>query len=272
MDERENGRVPNPARALQGWAQQQAQSLPRPPWMQQAQPPQPTFVPPPFVAATAPIPSPAYPAPADSVPNPMGAQQDGDGQRKRRWPRVVLICAGALTLFALGSCAGGLGQHQEVVGLEEELTTTSTQLAGAEAERDELQLLVGEQEDAIEAAESATDELASTLETTEADLATSQTDLATAQADLSSAQSTISERDATIAALQAELATAQAAAAPAIAPVAATPSQPQAAAPAASAYYANCTAARQAGAAPVYAGQPGYGRHLDRDGDGVGCE
>ncbi|MEX5719201.1 excalibur calcium-binding domain-containing protein [Geodermatophilus maliterrae] len=29
---------------------------------------------------------------------------------------------------------------------------------------------------------------------------------------------------------------------------------------------------RPAGAAPVRAGQPGYGRHLDRDGDGVGCE
>jgi Excalibur calcium-binding domain len=37
-------------------------------------------------------------------------------------------------------------------------------------------------------------------------------------------------------------------------------------------YYANCTAARAAGAAPVRAGQPGYARHLDRDGDGVGCE
>ena len=31
-------------------------------------------------------------------------------------------------------------------------------------------------------------------------------------------------------------------------------------------------AARAAGAAPVRAGDPGYGRHLDRDGDGVGCE
>jgi hypothetical protein len=36
--------------------------------------------------------------------------------------------------------------------------------------------------------------------------------------------------------------------------------------------YANCTAARAAGAAPVYAGTPGYGPHLDRDGDGIGCE
>lgn len=36
--------------------------------------------------------------------------------------------------------------------------------------------------------------------------------------------------------------------------------------------FANCTAARAAGAAPVRAGQAGYGRHLDRDGDGIGCE
>lgn len=36
--------------------------------------------------------------------------------------------------------------------------------------------------------------------------------------------------------------------------------------------FANCSAARAAGAAPVRAGAPGYGRHLDRDGDGVGCE
>ena len=39
-----------------------------------------------------------------------------------------------------------------------------------------------------------------------------------------------------------------------------------------SVYYKNCTAAREAGAAPVHAGDPGYAKHLDRDGDGVGCE
>jgi len=37
-------------------------------------------------------------------------------------------------------------------------------------------------------------------------------------------------------------------------------------------YFANCSEARAAGAAPVRRGQPGYGSHLDRDGDGVGCE
>ena len=36
--------------------------------------------------------------------------------------------------------------------------------------------------------------------------------------------------------------------------------------------YANCAAVRAAGAAPIRAGQPGYSRKLDRDGDGVACE
>lgn len=48
---------------------------------------------------------------------------------------------------------------------------------------------------------------------------------------------------------------------------------PQAApAPAAARPYHNCAEARAAGAAPVLRGQPGYGAHLDRDGDGIGCE
>lgn len=41
---------------------------------------------------------------------------------------------------------------------------------------------------------------------------------------------------------------------------------------AADVYYANCAAARAAGAAPVHRGDPGYSSRLDRDGDGVGCE
>ena len=37
-------------------------------------------------------------------------------------------------------------------------------------------------------------------------------------------------------------------------------------------YFKNCSEAKAAGAAPVYAGEPGYGKHLDRDGDGIGCD
>jgi hypothetical protein len=39
-----------------------------------------------------------------------------------------------------------------------------------------------------------------------------------------------------------------------------------------SVYYKNCAAVRAAGKAPIYRGQPGFGRHLDRDGDGKACE
>jgi hypothetical protein len=37
-------------------------------------------------------------------------------------------------------------------------------------------------------------------------------------------------------------------------------------------YYANCTAARAAGVAPLHRGEPGYRPKLDGDGDGVACE
>ncbi|MGW0047099.1 DUF1524 domain-containing protein [Nocardia cyriacigeorgica] len=40
----------------------------------------------------------------------------------------------------------------------------------------------------------------------------------------------------------------------------------------ASVYYANCAAARAAGAAPLHRGDPGYSAKLDRDNDGVACE
>jgi hypothetical protein len=86
---------------------------------------------------------------------------------------------------------------------------------------------------------------------------------------------------AAAAAAAAKLAAEQAAArqavpqAPAPAPVAPAPvvpvPVPVAPAPAA-AYYANCAAAKAAGAAPLYAGSAGYRPALDRDRDGIACE
>lgn len=56
--------------------------------------------------------------------------------------------------------------------------------------------------------------------------------------------------------------------------VAARPVRTAAARPRSRAYvsFANCSAARAAGAAPIRFGEPGYARKLDRDGDGVACE
>ncbi|MDV8001430.1 excalibur calcium-binding domain-containing protein [Rhodococcus sp. IEGM 1408] len=36
--------------------------------------------------------------------------------------------------------------------------------------------------------------------------------------------------------------------------------------------YANCTEVKEAGAAPIYKGSPGYATKLDRDGDGIACD
>ena len=57
------------------------------------------------------------------------------------------------------------------------------------------------------------------------------------------------------------------------APVSAVPAVPAPAAPApAAVFYANCAAAKAAGAAPILTGQAGYRAGLDRDLDGVACE
>ena len=56
------------------------------------------------------------------------------------------------------------------------------------------------------------------------------------------------------------------------APVEPEPTPAPAPAPAPAPYYANCTAVRAAGAAPLYSYQPGYRSGLDGDGDGVACE
>ena len=37
-------------------------------------------------------------------------------------------------------------------------------------------------------------------------------------------------------------------------------------------YYPGCNAARAAGAAPIYRGQPGYREEMDGDLDGIACE
>ncbi len=79
---------------------------------------------------------------------------------------------------------------------------------------------------------------------------------------------------APVAPAAAPVAPAPAAPAPApAAPVAPAPVAPAIPAPApAAVYFANCAAAKAAGAAPIRAGQAGYRAALDRDNDGVACE
>ena len=39
-----------------------------------------------------------------------------------------------------------------------------------------------------------------------------------------------------------------------------------------SVFYSGCNEVRATGKAPLYRGDPGYGEHMDGDGDGIACE
>lgn len=57
-----------------------------------------------------------------------------------------------------------------------------------------------------------------------------------------------------------------------VAPVVETPPAATEAPAQTNVYYQNCTAVRNAGAAPIYPGDPGWQSKFDRDNDGIGCE
>lgn len=59
---------------------------------------------------------------------------------------------------------------------------------------------------------------------------------------------------------------------PAPLPFVATAPPPPVQQPSGNVFYKNCDAVRAAGAAPIYAGDPGFQSKFDRDNDGVGCE
>ncbi|GMA33177.1 excalibur calcium-binding domain-containing protein [Litorihabitans aurantiacus] len=109
------------------------------------------------------------------------------------------------------------------------------------------------------------------LDAREVDLATREAAVATRESDAEAREAAVGTRESEVGAREESVTTREAA----------VPTQRQAAAPAPAATqapaqsnvsYRNCSEARAAGAAPVLRGEPGYGSHLDRDGDGVGCE
>ncbi|WP_284233073.1 excalibur calcium-binding domain-containing protein [Arenivirga flava] len=180
-------------------------------------------------------------------------------QRRKRAVRLPFVIAIGVGALLLGVAIGGAGSDptrsaeylavseelvvaedasaelaEETAALEEELDALSDEVA----QLAEQQQAVVDAETAVAARETAADERDAELQQRESDLQGRETAVQTRESSVSQP-----------------------------APPAA---QPSASAP--SAYYENCTAARNAGAAPVRSGDPGYGRHLDRDGDGVGCE
>jgi len=177
-------------------------------------------------------------------PKPATSTAGSDTQKKprRMVPLWVAVTAGVVGLvFGVMSGNGS----EETAQHTEQITELETQVAEAKKE----------------------------VEETNQGLADAQTKFTEERAELILEAQTAAE-EAQAARENAKEATQRALAAeapsePEVAPPAATAPEPPAAT---STYYENCTAVRDAGASPIRVGQPGYGRHLDRDGDGVGCE
>ena len=157
---------------------------------------------------------------------------------------------------------------------------------------DELSAALKERDDDMAASEQAQDDRLKELDATRAELQAREDELAAAQREhddrtkeLAAARTELEERAKAVSEAEEEIrgatptptsppeAAPTSEPAPAPAPAAPPPPPPPPApAPDVDVYYENCAAARAAGAAPVYVGEPGYGPHLDRDRDGVGCE
>ena len=191
-------------------------------------------------------------------PPPAAAHNTISWYRRRG---VQLSGAGILGLF-LGLSAG----QQPTT----DSSRTTRLVAAAEdardaavAQRDEALRKLSTAEDRAEGALRATTE----LQAREAELAEQAEQLGSQVAELDKRKAELDAMEAALAEEQAALGTSGAAHLLGSAPVA-----PPVADAAPDVSYANCSEARAAGAAPVHQGDPGYGRHLDRDADGVGCE
>lgn len=205
-------------------------------------------------------PAPGAEPTAETAQLPAATRRSSDAKpsffRRPTTRRTAAIVGGAaFVLGVLIGVGGGAGDPATIAALKDQIEVLET-------ERAETLELVADRDavdTARDVAEDRVAELEGEAEAVQTELVTAEEELAAAQAELAAVQA---DRDAQ----QARVAELEAAAAPAPAPVVEQPSAPV------NVSYENCAAARAAGAAPVYSSDPGYGRHLDRDGDGVGCE
>ncbi|MEE6273546.1 excalibur calcium-binding domain-containing protein [Georgenia sp. MJ206] len=201
---------------------------------------------------------------AEQYQQPVEPASDEEPKKERRWRKRALVGAGLLVAFLIGTSAGGSGpeatetpEYQAVVA---DLDEAEASLVEVTQERD------AALEDATAAAEQVATMEAS-LADREANVESRSQELDAREQALNAHQAEVDAAAAAVAEREAAVTEAEAAPPPAPAPAPAPAPEPERAA-----YYENCTAARNAGAAPVRRGDPGYGTHLDRDGDGVGCE
>lgn len=205
-------------------------------------------------------PDPSWPAPPPGWPLWV--------YTSRRWPAVVAAGVGGL-LFGVGiggsSGTAAADRAEDLMAeAEQEQAEVRTLLAEAEEEQAAQVEDLDEREDILDARETEVDEREAAVAEVE-DVAAAQAQLATDQSTLAAAQQALDARSAELDQREAAI---NAMAAAAQVPATSVP----ASSGGGSAYYANCDAARAAGAAPVLRGEPGYRSGLDRDDDGIGCE
>ena len=207
---------------------------------------------------------------------PPGEQSTG---RRRRWLRWAV----PLLAFLLGACVGGVGDRTDVTSTPQYLTLQED-LQVAQDEAGELSDEVATAGEQIQAAAAAAEarlaeqtaaitRRSTALDQREQELAARESALRAAEvargssagsaSSAGSSSSPASGSSGSSSSSSGSVASGAGSSAPVV--------EPEPEAPVGTSYD-NCSAARAAGAAPVLAGDPGYGRHLDRDGDGVGCE
>jgi hypothetical protein len=207
-----------------------------------------------------------------AMPTAAAAFPEQPEKKQRKW----LAWAIPLLAFVIGLAIGTGGSGSEAAEPDASAVTSSPAYVALKSDLTESEDKAAELEDEVAAAE----------ERIRQATADGESRLAARAAELDARGAQLDQRETDVAAREAQALraappsqSAPSPAAPAPAPrtaapapfVAPAPPVPAAPAPS-STYYDNCTAVRAAGADPVRVGDPGYGRHLDRDGDGVGCE
>lgn len=173
------------------------------------------------------------------------------------WHAIVaaILVAVVLTVMALGIAS----RNRHIQDLDSKIQARGTEIAKLNDQIDALRSDLDSVQSQAQANKEESDrlsELSKQLEDQKAQQDQRQTELDARQSELDRKQSELDARDSAATYQQS------------------TPSQSysQSYPSTGGAFYKNCDAARAAGAAPLYAGQPGYRSKLDADGDGIACE